>query len=222
MPDLIRVVALIQDPQFSSLLLAGLPQVQSMGLSGIFSDAQNCLNFLEQNPCHVLLLDMDDHPSHPPDLIQTLHSLQPRLEILLLTSPQSDQNAVFVALEVGANGCVVKQDINGLTSQIQVQISGGSPMHPVLARQLVCRIALALAREKAADSDFLTDREMDVLNLLSKGLKRVEISKILNISANTVTTYTRSLYRKLNAHSGSEAVRIALAKGLIKQPGTPQ
>jgi DNA-binding NarL/FixJ family response regulator len=97
-------------------------------------------------------------------------------------------------------------------------IAGGSPISPPIARYLLRRFRGPVpADERAiAPTPQLSDREHEVLQLIVKGFSYAEIAGLLGLSAHTVTTHVRGIYRKLAVHSRGEAVYEALATGLVK------
>ena len=74
---------------------------------------------------------------------------------------------------------------------------------------------MLLASRRSAGSDNLTDREIEVLHLLEKGLTKREIARSLFLSYNTIHSHTRSIYRKLEASSREEAIAEAREQGLL-------
>jgi DNA-binding NarL/FixJ family response regulator len=109
-------------------------------------------------------------------------------------------------------------------SSILEMIAGGSPISPQIARYLLRRFrvpAPAATGERAvaaapAPQPQLSEREHEVLQLIVKGFSYAEIAGLLGLSAHTVTTHVRGIYRKLAVHSRGEAVYEALATGLVK------
>jgi DNA-binding NarL/FixJ family response regulator len=99
-------------------------------------------------------------------------------------------------------------------------IGGGSPISPPIARHLLSRFRAgeppAAEPAPAGDPPRLSDREREVLMLIVKGFSYAEIANLLGVSAHTVTTHVRGIYKKLEVHSRGEAVYEALALGLVK------
>ena len=97
-------------------------------------------------------------------------------------------------------------------------IAGGSPISPPIARYLLRRFRPDESGPGAATaaSPRRSDREHEVLTLIVKGFSYAEIASLLGVSAHTVTTHVRGIYRKLDVHSRGEAVYEALAMGIVK------
>jgi DNA-binding NarL/FixJ family response regulator len=130
-----------------------------------------------------------------------------------------DEPHVVGALEAGALGYLLKDGTpEYIGASIVDMLAGGSPISPAIARHLLRRFrGDAPARAGEAESvPPLSEREGEVLRLIVKGFTYAEIAELLGVSAHTVTTHVRGIYRKLEVHSRSEAVYEALQLGLVK------
>jgi DNA-binding NarL/FixJ family response regulator len=132
-----------------------------------------------------------------------------------------DEQHVVGALEAGALGYLLKDGTpEYIGASIVDMLAGGSPISPAIARHLLRRFrgdAPSAAGAAAAESVTpLSEREGEVLRLIVKGFTYAEIADLLGVSAHTVTTHVRGIYRKLEVHSRSEAVYEALQLGLVK------
>ena len=133
-----------------------------------------------------------------------LKELLPDTHILILTSVADDE-LVFMALQAGADGYLLKstQPVE-LQAALRDLLRGGAPMTGAVARRVVRYFR---QKEKPKDADLgLSDREEEVLILLSKGHGNKEIAAQLKLSLDTVSTYLKQIYRKLHVHSRTEAV----------------
>ena len=82
--------------------------------------------------------------------------------------------------------------------------NGGAPISPSIARKV---LQLPFASGKGTDENYnLTEREIEILKLLSKGLSYKMVARDMNISLDTVRTYVKRIYEKLHVHSVTEAV----------------
>ena len=95
-------------------------------------------------------------------------------------------------------------------------IAGGSPISPPIARHLLRRFRAPESPPAGTAVTRLSEREHEVLTLIVKGFSYAEIAGLLGVSAHTVTTHVRGIYRKLEVHSRGEAVYEALAMGIVK------
>ena len=96
--------------------------------------------------------------------------------------------------------------------------AGGSPITPIIARQLLKRFKLpdATPQQPLPEDAGLSPREAEVLTYIAKGFNFGEIAKLLGISGHTVTAHVKKIYQKLAVHSRGEAVYEASKMGLLK------
>jgi RNA polymerase sigma factor (sigma-70 family) len=123
---------------------------------------------------------------------------------MMLTVYEDTEN-IFNALAAGANGYMLKRTSSKeLLEAIREVHRGGSPMTMHIARKVVQSFQQTAATAQTTEN--LSDREQQVLDLLSKGLMYKEIADKLAISYETVHTYIRRIYEKLQVRTRTEAV----------------
>lgn len=134
--------------------------------------------------------------------------------LCVVATAYDDDEHILTALNAGAEGYLIKDQTNErLIHDLQGILAGSPPLSPPIARRIM-RLA-----KKDPDEIILiplTVREEEVLTYIAKGLNRTDISKILGLSAHTVTTHVRSIYEKVNISSRAEAAVEAVRRGLIK------
>lgn len=136
----------------------------------------------------------------------------PDTYIVMLTVFDDDQH-LFRALKAGAHGYLLKDEHRQeLVDRLRGILRGEPPLTPAIARRIL-RFFSGL-NEPPGDSD-LTEREKEVLILLAKGLQRKEVADMLGITTNTVASYIKTIYKKLNISSRAEASSEATRLGLI-------
>ena len=138
------------------------------------------------------------------ECVRRLKPVMPQTQFLMLTV-YSDTNSIFQALEAGAVGSLLKRTSKDeLFAALKLVQAGGSPISSGIAR----RVAQAFQKPQSAASDdeTLSDRERQVLDLLSHGHPEKQIADRLGISQHTVHTYIRRIYEKLHVHSHAQAV----------------
>lgn len=127
----------------------------------------------------------------------------PRLQILILTAVEDDE-LVFMALEAGADGYLLKRTKpEDLRAAMLDVLGGGAPMTSEIARRVVESFRRA---SKLKSEVRLTTREEEVLILLSKGYANKEIASQLAIGAETVGSHLKHIYEKMHVRSRAEAV----------------
>jgi len=128
----------------------------------------------------------------------------PKIQILILTAVEDDE-LVFMALEAGADGYLLKRTKpEDLKAAMLDVLGGGAPMTSEIARRVV--ESFRRASKQTKETVRLTTREEEVLILLSKGYANKEIADQLSISAETVGSHLKHIYEKMHVRSRAEAV----------------
>ncbi len=126
--------------------------------------------------------------------------------LVLMCTVQEDDELIFQALRAGAKGYLLKRSsVEDLVEAIRQVLAGGSPMSPAIAR----RVVNSFRPERTKDLNALTEREQNVLDLMSTGMTAREIGERLFVSVNTVRTHIRHIYEKLHVQSRVQAARKA-------------
>ncbi|BEP69300.1 MULTISPECIES: response regulator transcription factor [Variovorax] len=173
----------------------------ALALAFSASNAVDILNWLTDNPVDVLLVDLGlpDHPGL--QVIRQCRRMQPACAVMVLTI-FGDETHMVQAFEAGARGYLLKDGTEAdLAAHLRHLGTGGSPLPPGIARQL-------LRRWQASDGapGHLSSREAEVLDRVSRGFTYAEIGAQMGVSASTVQTHIRNIYGKLDAPPPSEAV----------------
>lgn len=154
--------------------------------------------------------------------LELIHELTHRSKPVdcMVISVLGDKQHVMAALSAGATGYILKDShIDQIADDILMLIQGGSPISPMIARHLLKHFKLSdLVPDDANENQSraeLTDRETEVLILISNGYKRKEIAVSLVITINTVGTHVNNIYRKLSVGSNIEAIQEAFRQGLL-------
>jgi RNA polymerase sigma factor (sigma-70 family) len=152
----------------------------------------------------VVLMDINLPGMSGIDCVRKLKAVEPSCQIMMLTVYENTEQ-IFKALANGASGYLLKATApEELLSAIQDVHRGGSPMTSHIARKVVQSFQQSQASAKATEN--LSPREQEVLELLAKGFLYKEIADQLHISFETVHTYIRRIYEKLQVRSRTEAV----------------
>jgi DNA-binding NarL/FixJ family response regulator len=156
------------------------------------------------------------HHSSAENALDEIPKLKPDvalMDINLLTVYQNTDH-IFKALAAGATGYLLKQTPPAeLLAAIRDVNAGGSPMSGHIARKIVQSFQDTSSAAARAESDSLSPREAEVLDLLAKGFLYKEIADHMKISYATVHTHIRHVYEKLHVRSRTEAVAKHLGQG---------
>jgi DNA-binding NarL/FixJ family response regulator len=136
----------------------------------------------------------------------------PKSLIVILTVFEDDDK-VFRAICAGAAGYLLKtSSVADITQAVRDALAGGSPMNPRIAR----RVLEMFSKLAPQQSDYgLSEREKEILQLMTTGLIKKEIADQLTLSIHTVDTYLRRIYEKLEVNTRTGAVAKALKEGLV-------
>ena len=140
----------------------------------------------------------------------------PAVAVLVLSAYDDDQ-FIFGLLEAGAAGYLLKS-VRGqeIVDAIRAVHAGESVLHPSVARKVLNRFAGVSGKPRDRKSlDLLTEREMDVLKLVTKGLSNKDIAEGLCLSVRTVQGHLANIFNKLRVSSRTEAVVHALKEGWV-------
>ncbi len=181
---------------------------------GAYADCESFLDEIHK-PMDVILMDIGLPGMSGIEGVKKAIHKKPDINILMLTVYE-ESNVVFEALCAGACGYLVKKTPPArLLEAIKDVFEGGSPMSSQIARKVISVFKKKNDVKENKSQFGLSDREKEVLNLLSNGNNYQDIGDILFISVDTVRHHIRNIYKKLHVHSQSEAVAKAIRKGLI-------
>src|SRR5437016_8421086 len=142
----------------------------------------------------------------------------PASKVLVLSS-YSDDDKVAQLIEHGATGYLVKQAAsNDLVKAIREARKGNAFFSPCISRRLLdqCRDSFVKGKVVKKNTDRLTSRETEVLQLIAEGYANKQIADVLGISIKTVEKHRQQLMDKLNIHEVAGLTRHAIAKGMIE------
>ncbi len=161
----------------------------------------------------VLLLDINLPSMSGIEAIPLIRERFPNLKIIMLTIFDDDDN-IMNAILAGADGYLLKKTAPPqVLNSLKTCIAGGSPMTPGIAKKV---LSLFKKHIPVKNDDFsLTQREMEILNLLVDGWENQAIADKLFISVQTVRNHIRHIYDKLQVHSKSQAVVKAIRERLV-------
>jgi RNA polymerase sigma factor (sigma-70 family) len=172
-----------------------------------YGSAEDALADLPKTKPDVVLMDINLPGINGVECVRQLKKLLPQIQVMMLTVYEDTEN-IFNALAAGANGYMLKRTpAKELIEAIREVQRGGSPMTTHIARKVVQSFQKTAGQQQAANElSELSEREQQVLDLLAQGLIYKEIGEKLGISYETVHTYIRRIYEKLQVRTRTEAV----------------
>ncbi|MFC5455196.1 response regulator [Prosthecobacter fluviatilis] len=166
----------------------------------------------ESNAPDLILLDVGLPGMSGLDAIRLIKERAPKTLVVILTVFEDDDK-VFQAICAGAAGYLLKTSSGAdITQAVRDALAGGSPMNPRIARRVLDMFSKLAPKQR----DYgLSDREKEILQLMTTGLIKKEIADRLSLSVHTVDTYLRRIYEKLEVNTRTGAVAKALKEGLV-------
>ena len=201
-------ISIVEDnDQLRATLAKVIARADGFRFASDYASAEDALADLPKVKPDVVLMDINLPGMNGVECVRKLKALLPQTQVLMLTVYEDTEN-IFNALAAGANGYLLKRTpTKELIEAIREMQRGGSPMTAHIARMVVQsfqkRVAPAPAGGELAE---LSEREQQVLDLLAQGLIYKEIADKLNIGYETVHTYIRRIYEKLQVRTRTEAV----------------
>jgi DNA-binding NarL/FixJ family response regulator len=208
----IRVVLVEDDARFRAAFAAAIEGSAGLVLQAQAAGLKEGLALLTGSPADVLLVDLGLPDGSGVDLIKATRIAWPACDIMV-SSVFGDEAHVLRSIEAGAVGYLLKDsEPQRIVEQIRNLRAGGSPISPLIARQILARLRPAVTSGETS----LTARESEVLNYITKGFNYDDIARLLQVSRSTVLTYVRRIYAKLQVSSKTEAVYEARKLGLTR------
>jgi DNA-binding NarL/FixJ family response regulator len=197
------------------IVLAQEPDLQLVGQAG---DGKEAVRKAAELLPDVVLLDVRMPTSGGIEACAAIREVVPSAKIVMLTT--SDEEAdLYHAIKAGANGYLLKEiSIDEVATGIRAVHEGHSLISPSMASKLLTEFASMIKKgdeRQRVPLPRLTDRELQVLKLVARGLNNREIARQLYISENTVKNHVRNILEKLQLHSRMEAVFYALREKLF-------
>ena len=222
-PTCIRVAMVEDDTVFQKTIARAIETSTDIFLTAVASTRSEGLKMLQGAAADVLLVDLDLPDGSGVDVIGAAQTRWPRCNVMVSTV-FGDQRHVMRSLEAGAVGYLLKDSSQqSMLIEIRNLHAGGSPISPLIARQILtqfCPKVGAVHHEAQADSSNtpstrLSQREQQVLELVTKGFTAEEIATLIGVTRQTVLTFVRRIYKKLEVNSKAEAIFEAHKLGLL-------
>ena len=201
------------------MVLAAEPDIELVSEA---SDGAEAVEKAGETLPDIVLMDIRMPRSSGIEACRALKDVVPSAKIVMLTISDEEED-LFEAIRAGASGYLLKDiPLDEVADTVRAVDGGQSLINPSMAGKLLTEFATLARREAASEppeqvpAPKLTDREMQVLKLIARGMNNRDIAKELFISENTVKNHVRNILEKLQIHSRMEAVMVAVREKLIE------
>ena len=211
-----RLLVVDDVPLFRAGLTSALTAA-GFEVAGEAGSAETAVAQAEEHQPDLVLLDVLMPGLSGLDVVEKITAVSPHSNVVLLTGSESEED-MLTALKAGARGYIVKDTpFPQLVDSIEAVADGGAAISSQMAGKLfdICRQLLRHQELLQSRKPTLTGREIEVLQLVARGMTSREIGRDLYISENTVKNHIRNILDKLGLHSRNEAVLYAVRESLI-------
>ena len=221
--DPIRVLIVDDHALFRRGLEMVLDQEPDIDIVGEASDGAEAVAKAVESTPDIVLMDVRMPKRGGIDACTAIKSSVPSARIIMLTI--SDEEAdLYDAIKAGASGYLLKEiSIDEVASAVRAVYGGQSLISPSMASKLLTEFASMIKKSEERVNvpapPRLTEREMEVLRLVAKGMNNRDVARTLFISENTVKNHVRNILEKLQLHSRMEAVLYAFRENMIDISG---
>lgn len=179
---------------------------------GSYHNAFNIVEKIRTDAPEVIIMDIDMPEYNGIDAVKAAKKVFPEVKIIMHTV-FDDDDRLFTCLSYGADGYILKKDApTSLFNAIKEVLAGGAPMSAGIATRVLQTFRIT---EKPSNNYNLTEREKEILELLTKGFSYRMIGIECSISIETVRRHLKNIYHKLHVQCGTEAVAKAINERLL-------
>ncbi|MGH3322571.1 MAG: response regulator [Streptosporangiaceae bacterium] len=214
----IRVLLVDDHGLFRRGLELILQQESDIEVVGEASDGAEAARMAVQLEPDVVLLDVRMPRRHGIEACSAIRSDVPTAKIVILTVSDEEED-LFEAVKAGASGYLLKSiPVDEVAASVRAVHEGQSLIPPSMASKLLSEFAtIAKRKNRSVPAPRLTGREMEVLQLVARGLANRDIAEELCISDNTVKNHVRNILEKLQLHSRMQAAMYAVREKLFDE-----
>jgi DNA-binding NarL/FixJ family response regulator len=212
--EVIKIVIVDDHPVVREGIGAMLKREPDFVIVGEASNGKEAIEKAHELSPDVMLMDLRMPEIDGVEAITRIKAEKPEIKFIILTT-YSDDEYIFRGIAAGARAYLLKDaPRDELFKAIRAVSRGESLIQPVVASRLLDK--LAELSKKSPSVDTLSEREVEVLNLMAKGVSNKDIADQLSITQSTVKTHITSIFQKLDVTTRTEAVTTALKRGIIQ------
>lgn len=211
---MIRLVIVDDQEVVREGLRAILESVPGFEVVGVASNGAEGVEVVATNQPDVVLMDLNMPIMNGVEATRSLQRTHPDTPVLVLTTYDAEEWVVD-AIRAGAAGYLLKDaPRERLIEAIHGTAAGKTHVDPGVAGDLIARVAVSERPEPGSIADTLSDRELDVLRLLAKGMTNAAIADQLFLSEGTIRNYVSAILTKLHLEDRTQAAVLAVRHGL--------
>ena len=190
--------------------------VDDIRVAGRATDGVEALHSMQQQPPDLVLLDVRMPKMSGIEVLRQMKAKALAIPVILLTTFDDDA-ALLEGIRLGAKGYLLKDvSLAKLTEAIRLVAAGRSMISPVVTERLLHGLQVApLPPDNGYESEALTDREAEIVRLMTGGYSNREIAGALYISEGTVKNHVSNILSKLGVRDRTRAVLKAIEKGIV-------
>jgi DNA-binding NarL/FixJ family response regulator len=187
-------------------MLSGRPNLEIVGEAG---NGREAVELAERLRPDLVLMDLRMPEMDGVEAITRIKVTHPEMQVLVLTTYDSDAD-ILRAIEAGATGYFLK---DAPREELFRAILAAARGEPVLAPSVTARL---MKRASGLSRDTLSEREIEVLDLVARGLSNRELARVLHLSEATVKSHLIHVFNKLEVSDRTAAVTVALERGILR------
>jgi DNA-binding NarL/FixJ family response regulator len=204
----IRIIIFEDNDRLRQSLAYLLQSTPEYEVVGDYNNCRDAVNITRVYKPDVVLMDIDMPGENGIKGVSKVKETRPQTAVIMYTVFE-DEEKLFQCLCAGANGYLLKKtEPEKIFEAIRDVMQGGAPMSPSIAKKVIQSFQPA----KTGQQYHLTERELEVLQLLTKGHSTKVIADKLDIAFNTVRSHLKNIYVKLHVNCGKEAIAKVLAE----------
>src|SRR5437660_10617611 len=209
-PEMKRIVIVDDHPLFRKGLEQLIQSEDGFAVCGEANNAPEAMDVIRKLNPDLAIVDLSLPGANGIELIKNIRAEFPKLPILVLSMHDESLYALR-ALRAGAEGYVMKHEAMANVIQAIHEVFNGRPyLSPAMAAQVITKFAHRGSQSEADAVERLSDRELEILELIGKGNEVRQIAKLLHLSPKTVETHRAHIKEKLNLQNARQVTRFAV------------
>ena len=205
MTQQIRVLCVDDHPLIREAIARKIELQPDMQVVAVAGTGEEAVELFRQHQPDMTLMDLRLPGMSGLETIRAIRRLNSKALVVVLTMYEGDED-IHRALKAGAATYLLKSTLSEDLVKVVRDVHSGAASLPL---EVATKLAIRVTHEA------LTDREIQVVELMAKGLRNKEIGSRLGISDDTVEAHTKNIFAKLKVHDRTAAVTVALTRGII-------